>query len=130
MSISPFPKEFPGFLQSYCEQIEEAIQANKHHDTRRHLFLNFLHVAFGIEPTDVELESKITAGELRGRIDALFRHIIIEVKTDFDAERDDAQRELKKYFASRAKPSSYIGIERDQMFQAARAAEKKDRREP
>jgi len=111
--ILPFPKDFPQQLTSYCEQIGEAIQAKKHHDTRRHLLLNFLHEAFKIEPVDVELESKIKAGELRGRIDALYRHIIVEVKSDFDGERDDAQRELKKYFASRQRPSDYIGLVTD-----------------
>jgi hypothetical protein len=90
-AVSPFPKNFPEKLASYCEQINEAIRGNKHHDTRRHLFLNFLREAFKIDPVDVELESKITAGELRGRIDALYRHIIVEVKRDFDGERDDAQ---------------------------------------
>lgn len=117
--ISPFPKHFPEKLASYCEQINEAIRGNKHHDTRRHLFLNFLREAFKIDPLEVELESKITAGELRGRIDALYRHIIVEVKSDFDGERDDAQRELKKYFASRPKPANYIGLVTDgQRFEA------------
>ncbi len=91
----------------------EAIRANRHHDTRRHLFLNFLREAFGIDPIEVELEHKLKAGELRGRIDALYRHVIVEVKTDFDNERDDAQRELKKYFASRPRPTEYIGIVTD-----------------
>ena len=112
-AVSPFPKHFPEKLASYCGQISDAIRGNKHHDTRRHLFLNFLREAFKIDPLEVELESKITAGELRGRIDALYRHIIVEVKSDFDGERDDAQRELKKYFASRPRPSNYIGLVTD-----------------
>ena len=87
-AVSPFPRQFPEKLASYCEQINEAIRGNKHHDTRRHLFLNFLREAFKIDPLEIELESKITAGELRGRIDALYRHIIVEVKSDFDGERD------------------------------------------
>jgi hypothetical protein len=112
-SVVPYPRQFPEKLASYCEQIDEAIRAKRHHDTRRHLFLNFLREAFKIDPVDVELESKITVGELRGRIDALYRHIIVEVKSDFDNERDDAQRELKKYFASRPRPSDYIGLVTD-----------------
>ena len=91
----------------------EAIRANRHHDTCRHLFLNFLREAFGIDPLEVELEHKLKVGELRGRIDALYRHVIVEVKTDFDNERADAQRELKKYFASRQRPAEYIGIVTD-----------------
>ena len=109
--IPPFPPLFPDQLASYYEQAAAA--AKKHHDTRRHLFLNFLRESFNVAPLEVELERKIKVGEVRGRIDALFRHIIVEVKTDFDAERDDAQRELKKYFASQARPSDYIGIVTD-----------------
>ena len=80
VTVLPYPREFPNLLKDYCEQIGEAIRANRHHDTRRHLFLNFLHQAFGIDPVEVELEHKIKAGELRGRIDALYHHIIVEVK--------------------------------------------------
>lgn len=69
--------------------------------------------AFGIDPIEVELEHKLKAGELRGRIDALYRHIIVEVKTDFENERADAERELTKYFASRQRPNEYIGIVTD-----------------
>lgn len=112
-TVVPYPAEFPALLKNYCAQIGDAIRANRHHDTRRHLFLNFLREAFGVDPIEVELEHKLKAGELRGRIDALYRHIIVEVKTDFDAERDDAQRELKKYFASRSRPGEYIGIVTD-----------------
>jgi hypothetical protein len=111
--VLPFPPKFPALLKDYCEQIGEAVRANKHHDTRRHLLLNFLREAFGVDPVEVELEHKLKAGELRGRIDALYRHVIVEVKTDFDNERDDAQRELKKYFASRPRPTEYIGIVTD-----------------
>lgn len=112
-TVLPYPPSFPETLRSYCDQIGEAIRANRHHDTRRHLFLNFLREAFGIDPLEIELEHKLKAGEVRGRIDALYRHVIVEVKTDFDNERADAQRELKKYFASRARPREYIGIVTD-----------------
>ena len=112
-TVVPFPPIFPALLKDYCEQIGEAIRANKHHDTRRALFLNFLRQAFNIDPVEVELEHKLKVGEVRGRIDALYRHVIVEVKTDFDGERDDAKRELKKYFASRQRPNEYIGIVTD-----------------
>ena len=112
-TVVPYPPNFPALLKDYCEQIGEAIRANKHHDTRRALFLNFLRQAFGIDPIEVELEHKLKVGEMRGRIDALYRHVIVEVKTDFDGERADAQRELKKYFASRQRPVEYIGLVTD-----------------
>jgi hypothetical protein len=109
--IPPFPPLFPDQLASYYEQALAA--AKQHHDTRRHLFLNFLRESFNVAPVEVELERKIKVDEVRGRIDALFRHIIVEIKTDFDTEREDAQRELKKYFAAQARPSDYIGIVTD-----------------
>src|SRR5665213_1196501 len=112
-TVLPYPPKFPALLKDYCEQMDEAIRNNRHHDTRRHLFLNFLREAFGINPVEIELEHKLKVGELRGRIDALYRHVIVEVKTDFDNERTDAQRELKKYFASRPCPAEYIGIVTD-----------------
>ena len=112
-TILPYPPTFPALLKDYCEQIDDAIRANKHHDTRRHLLLNFLRETFGLDPVEVELEHKVKAGELRGRIDALYRHVIVEVKTDFHNEREDAQRELKKYFASRARSTEYVGIVTD-----------------
>jgi SAM-dependent methyltransferase len=108
--VLPYPPYFPELLNDYCEQIGTAIRENLHHDSRRHLFLNFLRQAFNIDPVEVELEHKLKVGDVRGRIDALYRHIIVEVKTDFDNERDDAQRELKKYFASRPRPTEYIGV--------------------
>src|SRR5256885_100910 len=110
LKVLPYPTAFPQLLDEYCQQIGEAIRANKHHDTRRHLFLNFLRIAFDIDPIEIELEHKLKAGEMRGRIDALYRHVIVEVKTQFDEEREDAKRELKKYFASRERPAEYIGI--------------------
>jgi methylase of polypeptide subunit release factors len=112
-TVLPYPPEFPALLEDYCEQMGAAICANSHHDQRRHLFLNFLREAFGVDPVEVELEHKLKVGELRGLIDALYRHIIVEVKTDFENERGDAQRELKKYFASRPRPAEYIGIVTD-----------------
>jgi hypothetical protein len=111
--VPPFPPGFPDQLASYCDQATAAAKREAHHDTRRHLFLNFLRENFNVHPVEVELEQKIKVGEVRGRIDALFRHIIVEIKTDFEGERDDAQRELKKYFASRARPTDYIGIVTD-----------------
>lgn len=106
--ILPYPPTFPDQLASYYEQAAAA--AKKHHDTRRALFLNFLRESFNVDPHEVELERRIRVDEVRGRIDALFRNIIVEVKSDFDRERDDAKRELKKYFAAQARPSDYIGI--------------------
>ncbi|HEY5297917.1 MAG TPA: hypothetical protein VIK59_08320 [Verrucomicrobiae bacterium] len=53
------PPKFPALLKDYCEQTGEAIRNNRHHDTRRHLFLNFLREAFGINPLEIELEHNL-----------------------------------------------------------------------
>ena len=47
-SVLPYPRDFPKLLEDYCEQMDGAIRANRHHDTRRHLSLNFLREAFGV----------------------------------------------------------------------------------
>lgn len=112
-AVLPYPKRFPDHLEKYCGLIQTAIAKGAHHDQRRALLLNFFHTAFGIEPHEVELEQKVIAGALRGRIDALFQQLIVEMKTDFNAERDDAQRELKKYFAAQSRPRDFIGLVTD-----------------
>ena len=60
-----------------------------------------------------ELELKIKAAEARGRIDAFYKFVIFEVKTDLERERPDAIRELKKYFESRSRPSDYVAAVTD-----------------
>jgi hypothetical protein len=56
--IPPFPPRFPDQLVSYFEQA--VASAKKHHDTRRHLFLNFLRESFNVDPVEVELEREIS----------------------------------------------------------------------
>lgn len=109
----PYDRRFPGWLQDYCGQIKDAIRRKAHHDQRRHLFLNFLRIAFGIEPEEVELEEKVKGDSVRGLIDALYKYVILEFKTDLKSEREDAMRELKKYFASRKNPDEYFGLVSD-----------------
>lgn len=111
--ILPYRPEFPELLSGYCGQLQGVAKQGGHHDQRRALLLNFLREAFGIESTEVELERKIKAAEVRGRIDAFWRHLIIEVKTDLDRERDDAQVELKKYFEAQRHPLDYLGLVTD-----------------
>lgn len=108
--VAPYRDAFPRALQDYCEQMRNAIAENKHHDQRRHLFVSFLRKGLGIEAEEIELEHKIKASEVRGRIDALFRFLIIEFKSDLEREREDAHRELKNYFESRAHPLDYVGL--------------------
>jgi len=93
--------------------MEEAIRGRKHHDHRRNLLLNFLREGLNLDPVEFELEKKIKVHEIRGRIDAFFRHLIIEVKTDLDRERPDAEVELKKYFESQGNPNDFVGIVTD-----------------
>jgi hypothetical protein len=91
--VLPYAKDFAPALESYCAQVREAIANNQHHDQRRHLFVNFLRKGFGIEAEEIELEHKIKANQVRGRIDAFFRHLIIEFKSDLERERAAAQAE-------------------------------------
>jgi len=98
--LSGFPEKFPELLATYCSQIADAIARKSHHDHRRSLLIDFLRKTFDIEVDEIELEKKVRAAEARGRIDAFYKSVIIEVKVDLDSERPDAVRELKKYFDS------------------------------
>src|SRR5437660_560479 len=106
-TISGLPKDFKAILVSYYAQITDAIRRNAHHDQRRAFLIEFLRQTFGIEVDEIEIEKKIKVAEARGRIDAFYKYVIFEVKIDLDRERDDALRELKKYFESRSTPSDY-----------------------
>ncbi len=108
--VKPYKPEFPDILSSYLEQIEEAIKKNKHHDYRRHLFLNFLRQGFDVDPVEIVLEEKIKAAEVRGRIDALFRTAIFEFKTNLRIEAPAGIIEIKKYFEAQRNPANYLAI--------------------
>jgi type I restriction-modification system DNA methylase subunit len=112
-ALSGVPAKFKGLLLEYHRQICEAVRRNAHHDHRRALLIDFLRKTFGIEVDEIELEKKIKVAEARGRIDAFYKFVIFEVKIDLDRERDDAIRELKKYFESRSAPSDYIAAVTD-----------------
>lgn len=111
--IVPYDRKFPGLLLDYLDQIKAAVRRKAHHDQRRGLFLSFLQKAFGVEPQEVELEEKVKGDEVRGNIDALYKYVIFEFKTDLKREREDAERELKKYFSSRKNPEEYYGLVSD-----------------
>lgn len=107
-TIVPLPDGFVTYLQDYCQQALAAIKADKHHDQRRALLMDFLRKAFGIEVTEIDLEHKVKAASARGRIDAFYRFVIFEVKRNLEEERDDALAELKKYFESQEDPADYV----------------------
>jgi hypothetical protein len=112
-SILPLPEHFTEYLSDYCSLARGAIESGKHHDHRRALLIDFLRKSFGIEVDEIELEHKVRAASARGRIDAFYRFVIFEVKTDLERERDDARRELKKYFESREDPTDYVAAVTD-----------------
>jgi len=124
--IVPYDRKFPGLLQDYLEQIKDAVRRKVHHDQRRSLFMSFLHKAFGVEPEEVVLEEKVKADEVRGRIDALYKYVIFEFKTDLKREHEDAERELKKYFSSRKTPEEYYGLVSDGLSFELYQLEKKE----
>ncbi|MGA9392139.1 MAG: N-6 DNA methylase [Candidatus Sulfotelmatobacter sp.] len=111
--ITPLPEVFPKHLQDYCDHAAAAIKDNKHHDQRRALLMDFLRKAFEIEVVEIDLEHKVKAASARGRIDAFYRFVIFEVKTDLDRERADALTELQKYFESQKRPADYVAAVTD-----------------
>lgn len=108
--VLPYDKDFPQHLSEYVEQVKDAIKTNRHHDHRRHLFINFLRLGFDIDPIEVELEKKIKVAQVRGNIDAFFKSTIFEFKTNIEIERPSAIIELEKYFQSRPNPSDYMAL--------------------
>ena len=112
-AIFDLPDGFSESLETYCDQARAAIEARKHHDQRRALFMNFLRKTFGIEVEDIELEDKVTGAIARGLIDALYRYVIFEFKTNLEAERPKAIEELKKYFETKKVPEQYVGVVTD-----------------
>jgi len=108
--VLPYRDDFPDNLESYLDQIKAAIKLHQHHDQRRQLFLNYLRLAYGVEPEEIELEHKVKALNVRGYIDALYRYVIFEFKTDLERERPTALSELKKYLKSRPRAAEYLCI--------------------
>ncbi len=112
-SIAPLPERFGEYLEEYSTQAQNAARQGKHHDYRRALLMDFLRKAFGIEVDEIELEHRVKAASARGRIDAFYRFVIFEVKTQLEAEREDALRELSKYFDSQKHPADYVAAVTD-----------------
>jgi len=108
--VYPYKPEYPEFLSDYLSQIKEAIRLSKHHDHRLGLFTNFLRKAYDVDPVDIEIEHKIKASKVRGFIDALYKHLIIEFKTDLNRERPAGVLELQKYFQDQVRPKEYLGL--------------------
>src|SRR5260370_38294235 len=111
--LSGLRRNFKGLLETYYSQITDAARRNAHHDHRRALLIDFLRKSFDIEIDEIELELKVKAAEARGRIDAFYKFVIFELKIDMERERQDAVRELKKYFESRDNPEDYIAVVTD-----------------
>ncbi len=111
--IFPYKPEFPELLSQYMELIRDAVKLGKHHDHRRSLFLNFLREAFDVNPSEFEIEHKIKVANVSGYIDALYKYVIFEFKTNLEAEKAAAELELKKYFLSQSSPNDFIALVSD-----------------
>ena len=111
--LTPLSEDFTDLFLSYIDTISAAIKANKHHDQRRALFIDFFRKSFSIDVDEVELEHKIKVASVRGRIDAFYRFVIFEFKTDLERERHDAMSELTKYFEAQSSPEDYVAAVTD-----------------
>ena len=109
-TIYPYKADYPEHLSSYISQIKEAIKLNKHHDKRRTLFVNYLRLAYNVNPVEIDIEEKIKVANIRGNIDALYKFLIFEFKTNLSAERPAAHIELQKYFMAQERPEEYIAL--------------------
>ncbi|SYZ72728.1 hypothetical protein TRIP_C20843 [Candidatus Zixiibacteriota bacterium] len=113
ISVVPYGKDFPTLLNTYLSQIREAISLKKHHDQRRSLFIDFIRKAYSVDPTEIQLEDKVKVAEVRGYIDALYKYVIFEFKTDMEAERPAALHELRIYFEAQKKADEYLAVVTD-----------------
>jgi hypothetical protein len=105
------PMTFEQHLSDYLQRWEEASSRGASHDQLRHLFTVFLGEAFpGIDLGDVELERYVTGLRVRGFIDFLYRHMILEFKRDLERERATGLEEIMRYLTLQDQPHRVIGI--------------------
>src|SRR6266571_552180 len=105
----------------YLTQAKHARDQNQHHDFRRQLFLAFLHDAFGIESSDIEVERYIQIANQqvaikgiarirKGWIDWVFRDLIFEFKRDLKKEEAEGLRELHDYLSTLPNGNECVGL--------------------
>lgn len=111
--------QFEAHFAQYLTQARQAHNEDLHHDHRRQLFLAFLHEAFGIEPSNIEVEKFIQIADTKvegiarirkGWIDAIFQDLIFEFKRDLQKEEEAGLRELRMYLSSFYRGTEYIGL--------------------
>lgn len=113
--------EFETVFADYLVQAKQAHDQNQHHDFRRQIFLSFLQKAFGIDPSDIEVERYIQIANRqipvkgmarirKGWIDAVFNDLIFEFKRDLTKEETEGLRELYDYLSSIPKGNECIGL--------------------
>lgn len=112
---------FEKFFAGYLTQAKQAREQNQHHDFRRQLFLTFLHDAFGIESSDMDIEQYIQIANKqvsakgiarirKGWIDAVFHDLIFEFKRDLKREEAEGLRELYDYLSTIPHGAECIGL--------------------
>ena len=83
------------------------------HETVRVHLGRILLDRLGAKPGDLALEAPVP--EVRGRIDALVGRTVIEIKSNLDRERGDADAQLRRYLPDRKRDTGhdYVGIATD-----------------
>ena len=93
-------ERFEVLFRKYLSDIIQAREERRSHDYRRQLFSTFIHDAFRVEASEMQLEEHVTALQVRGFIDLLYQYLVFEFKRDLEIERQDGMRELTTYLAA------------------------------
>ena len=82
------------------------------HEKVRHILCNILKENLGAKESEIALEERLTC---RGRIDALWKHTIFEIKRDLNKELAGAKSQLTQYISSKERENKekYVGIATD-----------------
>ena len=102
--------QFQKELDGYVRKASQAHKRGAHHDYLRHVFSGFVHDAFGLKYEDMDIETGVKYLRGRGRIDALYKDIILDFKTDLDSQRQEGQTKLKQYIETFPYKERVFGI--------------------
>ena len=103
------------FFSMATHKLKEHIQTlykKPGHENVRYTLCNILKENLGAKEDEIALEKRLTC---RGRIDALWKHTIFEIKRDLSKEHESAKSQLKQYIQSKETETKekYVGIATD-----------------
>ena len=104
---------YPGMDDAALIESLRTLRTRPGHETVRLHLGRILLDRLGAQPGDLALEAQVP--EVRGRIDALVGRTVIEIKSNLDRERADADAQLLRYLPDRKRDTGhdYVGVATD-----------------